>query len=994
MTDTAVLERAIIAATSGSGESQREANQWLHAFGQSPEVWAGSLAMIESPNPGVQFFAMNMLCSKIRTSWMLLDAGTRASLYQRLLGLVQSVLEGRTPFNRPTTIRLCGTVATAAALAGGEACDVFLQQCVGMGMAAGGGAAAVALSVDLIEAFAQETLLRPYARPETVVPIIQRHLTSILSLLQSITLTAGPAGDLSLSPGASTGFKCAMGFIRGGGSLRYVTAQCPNLLRAALMAVVQPKPSTVLLTAAVELLVEWMADAGSLPAAAVADPDQFGGLSMVMDGAVASWPVLEQAVKEDDGDVAHLLSRVLVGLVDSCANILLLGDPRSERILSALLFVNQHGELGCRELVAEVWPKLIAVPKSQRMGVFTDASFFQKCVGVLVHSAAYPPGFVSWAKNSLDFGQTEFMRYRGQLCGEALSAVAGDIGVSSYLQFLGSLLQQALGSSAGWTAVEMVLFGTRVVNLEVKSFLRGKDPGGQADRSLVQEFLTALFSTISSASDVMTSCSFVVEACCRCVAEFGIWVAQQAPLLPGIVAYLLRALPIGDVGVFAASALRNLMAHRGAFFDSEEVLNAVIAQLDAATAAGLELEARKTLAQAIARILTNSALQDALVGKLFSPVLGRLGGLLSVGMGTAKAEEELASKFGDEIAVLASIIQFLESAASLPRVLAAFDHIWLMLQSALDRFKPFPSVAVAVFELIEFGVRASGKAGRIDFATTALVTCTGVVASSPSPPPAAIACVSSVVEMLGGQPSAHPTLLAALDSVCTSGFEASKHKVEGRSDLVASLFELAHQFMVFCPSVLVPSPTFDALVAAGDSLCIGEDNTVCRAVARFLSVAILAGASSDLSVAGWAAWTGVMAAPGERGALRPFVDAVVQRRGAPLVQTILRSLTETAQPDSIDPLSEVLLACIRAYPGVALPTVAAALTDPGFVGNKNGTLPPEAREGVVHTLTFASTCPALGLDAFRDMVGDLVRVVRAQAPLDALAAALRTVQGV
>jgi hypothetical protein len=60
------------------------------------------------------------------------------------------------------------------------------------------------------QAFAQETLLRPYARPETVVPIIQRHLTSILSLLQSITLTAGPAGDLSLSPGASTGFKCAM----------------------------------------------------------------------------------------------------------------------------------------------------------------------------------------------------------------------------------------------------------------------------------------------------------------------------------------------------------------------------------------------------------------------------------------------------------------------------------------------------------------------------------------------------------------------------------------------------------------------------------------------------------------------------------------------------------------------------------------------------------------------------------------------------------------
>jgi hypothetical protein len=47
--------------------------------------------------------------------------------------------------------------------------------------------------------------------------------------------------------------------------------------------------------------------------------------------------------------------------------------------------------------------------------------------------------------------------------------------------------------------------------------------------------------------------------------------------------------------------------------------------------------------QAIARILTNSALQDALLGKLFSPVLGRLGSLLSVGMGTAKAEEEVGT---------------------------------------------------------------------------------------------------------------------------------------------------------------------------------------------------------------------------------------------------------------------------------------------------------------------------------------------------------------
>jgi hypothetical protein len=46
----------------------------------------------------------------------------------------------------------------------------------------------------------------------------------------------------------------------------------------------------------------------------------------------------------------------------------------------------------------------------------------------------------------------------------------------------------------------------------------------------------------------------------------------------------------------------------------------------------------------------------------------------------------------------------------------------------------------------------------------------------------------------------------------------------------------------------------------------------------------------------------------------------------------------------------------------------------------------------VQTLTLASTMPTLRLEAFRDMVGDLVRVVRAQAPLDALAAALHDVR--
>jgi hypothetical protein len=67
---------------------------------------------------------------------------------------------------------------------------------------------------------------------------------------------------------------------------------------------------------------------------------------------------------------------------------------------------------------------------------------------------------------------------------------------------------------------------------QIKSSLRAKEPARQADKAVVQDFLTALFSIIAAAAPVMTSCGFVVEACCRCVADFGAWVAQQVPTAP------------------------------------------------------------------------------------------------------------------------------------------------------------------------------------------------------------------------------------------------------------------------------------------------------------------------------------------------------------------------------------------------------------------------------------------------------------------------------
>ena len=62
--------------------------------------------------------------------------------------------------------------------------------------------------VCLVQAFAQETLLRPLAR--TVMPTVQRHLPRVFGLLQAIVVTTSPSGETTLAPSAVKGFKCAM----------------------------------------------------------------------------------------------------------------------------------------------------------------------------------------------------------------------------------------------------------------------------------------------------------------------------------------------------------------------------------------------------------------------------------------------------------------------------------------------------------------------------------------------------------------------------------------------------------------------------------------------------------------------------------------------------------------------------------------------------------------------------------------------------------------
>jgi hypothetical protein len=66
----AALVSAIAALYGGSGESQKQANQWLNSFSQHPQAWEACLELLDpARDPEVCFFSANMLLTKVRKEW-------------------------------------------------------------------------------------------------------------------------------------------------------------------------------------------------------------------------------------------------------------------------------------------------------------------------------------------------------------------------------------------------------------------------------------------------------------------------------------------------------------------------------------------------------------------------------------------------------------------------------------------------------------------------------------------------------------------------------------------------------------------------------------------------------------------------------------------------------------------------------------------------------------------------------------------------------------
>jgi hypothetical protein len=150
-------------------------------------AWEGGLALLRVPELPVQFFAANMLCSKVRSSWLALDPALRNPIYSRLLAAVQDVLTGALVLlGEPVQNRLCAAVATAGCLGGDADCARFLQ----MALSLSSSQAAQPVVIELILALAQEAFLKPMSQAAAITHVVADQLPAIVRVLEAAAAAA------------------------------------------------------------------------------------------------------------------------------------------------------------------------------------------------------------------------------------------------------------------------------------------------------------------------------------------------------------------------------------------------------------------------------------------------------------------------------------------------------------------------------------------------------------------------------------------------------------------------------------------------------------------------------------------------------------------------------------------------------------------------------------------------------------------------------------
>jgi len=806
---------------SNDRKQQEEANNWLMAFATSAPAWGVSFALLEPTfSPEVQYFAANILLSKVRSECQSLTPEQRSQLIQTISGRLH---QSEQAYSKVVTQRLCLVLAVAAVSSGTESTTQLLQQVLS-GLASPNGEQMVAVYFQLLGSIAEETDMAERVRRQALVPALMPFIPRVLDTLSaSLTASVSLASNGTLPVAQIETSRTALFALLKWFQMSNAGMGSTSALSSGKLAVSHPNTFRVLVQAlalqdadAIRTMVEvWQALLQSEVSSGQTDEGmEQAAMHALAEGIVSQGTRMCSALESDE---TRLLMQIAVALIERDAELVAKGEHQMLQLCDILLQCVKSGERSTVEVSMEFFTHLNTVPVAERHPQLQE-SLFSRLLQLALKQAELPAGFTSWAEWGGDDDADSFHRFRDQILLDVLDSCF-TIMKARYFHAIAAAIRVA----GTWQCTEALLYSIRSIHISVKALVLSERLSDLSDASVIQSkqeinsFLRAIFGQLGDPSTraLFSSHPLVIQQASRLVGDYASWLAVHPASLNGLLQYVFQALLVPDAWTQAARAFRSLCSRCTKHLQDDAIVQGlvegvkqVLPSIPFSPTEDNEADDERTavvegLARLIASLQNHVAIPLAL--SLASPLIS------SAQEVAASLDVSKSPELSAWLRLLSSEVRFLESESSAERnpAMALLESSWPLLGgvAAEERWCSSVDVVDALCMMYDRLLLAT-KVSALPFVPTLLPLLQGIFLKHSYA--SCLDTLAVVVEVFA--PDSNEEMWKAISQTLGTMVQACLQRVQHGDisqhvDVLRALYDMCHKCLVFVPNLFVTSDT-------------------------------------------------------------------------------------------------------------------------------------------------------------------------------------------
>ncbi|OQR81791.1 hypothetical protein THRCLA_11407 [Thraustotheca clavata] len=580
-------------------EEQRQANEYLIAVADSNAAWNVGLSLLQHVHTShatpIQYFAANMIYSKLRKEYNVLSTPEQQSIQSELDSIIQQVRQGQLSLAPLVLQRLC-MAASVIYLSTDGGCAKCVNACVSSPTSE----IAIVVALELLTSLCDENTdsYLPIARKDSLVLEITDISSTVFSFLGQLFPQIASVADARYAA-----LVCLKAWIKGAGfsiaKLYSTLGHIFNSLLQAIQTISQDATVTREVVVCASILCNALEVNEYPPAAAKED-----AVLALVNGILAGEAAILHYLKNDE-NVALALTTLIAAFGEAELEWVIEGNPQALALAELMLKMTSQPNRQIASLLLDFWLAVQEEPVVDRHEAFRDAIFRRLVHVLLVQCSAQP--------DEDEDDESSFSSFRSTVVDVLLSIYC--LLKDEYLRFVAQIVQSNTNNLA---LVESAFFLLSTITCDLKPRLQS--PQGRVS----QEILRALCTDYVFGHAAFTTSASLIQVASMLLGQLNGWLALKGneTLLATSVQYLTSATGLpSSAKVASKSLLQIACACTETLATMSDMVLLIIKALHSHT---LDVSDRVVLTEAIVRVATTASWCMDALNYLVAPIIQRL----------------------------------------------------------------------------------------------------------------------------------------------------------------------------------------------------------------------------------------------------------------------------------------------------------------------------------------------------------------------------------